>query len=327
MRLPSHTNISGTFDCIDNDLDRVKDLLAKEMSDCPDASVGELVGYFNSYWGKMLRPALVLLSGSACGQVTNEHIHLAAIMELIHNATLLHDDVIDEGKMRRGAPTVNRVWGNESAVLLGDFLLSKAFRMCADLQHQIVKIVADASMRVCEGELRQIIQRQNWRLSEDEYIEIITEKSAAFFSACCELGALVAGGGKTDVKSLASFGLNTGIAFQITDDLLDIIGDENKTGKTLGSDVDRSKPTLPLIHLLRTVEEEQRRELIKKFDSAEVGKEALLEMLKTSGSFEYARSQAKKFIAKAVSSLIGFEETEAGDALTKTAEFIAVRAG
>ena len=167
MRLPSHTDISSTFDCIDNDLDRVKDLLAEEMSDCPDASVGELVGYFNSYWGKMLRPALVLLSGSACGQVTDEHIHLAAIMEMIHNATLLHDDVIDEGKMRRGAPTINSLWGNESAVLLGDFLLSKVFRMCAALPAHIIRKISGTTIRLCEGELRQIIQRQNWRLSED----------------------------------------------------------------------------------------------------------------------------------------------------------------
>ncbi|MFC1738241.1 polyprenyl synthetase family protein [Planctomycetota bacterium] len=326
MRLPSHTDIAGTFDCIDNDLDRVKDLLTEEMSDCPDASVGEFVGYFNRYWGKMLRPALVLLSASACGPVADEHIHLAAIMELIHNATLLHDDVIDEGKMRRGAPTINSLWGNESAVLLGDFLLSKAFRMCAALPPHIIRKISATTIRLCEGELRQIIQRQNWRLSEDEYIEIITEKSAALFSVCCELGALVAGSGKTDVKSLASFGLNTGITFQITDDLLDIIGDENKTGKTLGSDVSKNKLTLALIHLLKTVDEKKRQSLKRKLSAAEENKQTLKKMLGRFGSLEYAQKRARHFAAKAVESLAGLKQSGAKDALIQTAGLIAARA-
>ena len=192
-------------------------------------------------------------------------IRIAAIVELIHNATLLHDDVIDGGQKRRGLPTVNSLCGNESAVLLGDFLLSRVFKMCAELKPEIINIIAGTVVRVCEGELRQMAQRQNWQLSESEYIDIITEKSAALFSSCCLLGGLLAGASETQVRSLACFGLNAGIAFQITDDLLDIIGDESKTGKTLGSDVDKNKLTLAVIHLLRTVDEREKSAVINSY--------------------------------------------------------------
>ncbi len=192
-------------------------------------------------------------------------IRIAAIVELIHNATLLHDDVIDGGQKRRGLPTVNSLWGNESAVLLGDFLLGKAFRICADLGPEITNIIAGTAVRVCEGELRQVTERQNWQLSESEYIDIITEKSAALFSSCCLLGGLLAGAGETQARSLACFGLNAGIAFQITDDLLDIIGDESKTGKTLGSDIDKNKLTLAVIHLLRALDEREKSAVINSY--------------------------------------------------------------
>jgi len=339
MQSPAHTNIfnnlarSGipAFKLINDELVQVKELLDDELADCSEP-VCRLVEHLNMQRGKMIRPGLVLLSYHAIGDVSREKktqqeaIHIAAIAEMMHNATLLHDDVIDEGKKRRGLPTVNSLWGNESAVLLGDLLLSRVFNMCTNLEPRFHKILAAAAARTCKGELRQIIQRQNWQLSEPEYIDIITEKSAAFFSSCCRLGALLAGAGETEVELLADFGLNIGIAFQITDDLLDIVGDERKTGKASGNDAERNNLTLAVIHLLSTVDEGEKDMVKGKLTTPREGKEDLAEMLRCYGSLEYARSRAHEFVEKAIRVLAGLKESNAKDALIETARFITHRA-
>jgi octaprenyl-diphosphate synthase len=170
MQLPAHTDTSdvfqwggiSAFQLINDELDRVKESISQQLALAKgDESISRLVVHLNTCGGKMIRPALLLLAGKAVGKIADEHIRVAAILEMIHNATLLHDDVIDEGQKRRGSPTVNSLWGNEGAVLLGDFLLSKVFKMCADLKPQVSKIIADTTARICEGELRQIVQRQN----------------------------------------------------------------------------------------------------------------------------------------------------------------------
>jgi len=253
-------------------------------------------------------------------------IRVAAIVEMIHNATLLHDDVIDEGQKRRGLPTINSLWGNESAVLLGDFLLSQVFKMCTDLEPKITNIIAAAATRTCEGELRQVIQRHNWQLNESEYIDIITEKSAAFFSSCCHLGALLVQATEAEVESLARFGLNAGIAFQITDDLLDLIGDESQTGKTVGSDVNKNKLTLAIIHLLRAVDQKEKSKLYNELNrSVGTSRNALLKMLKSCDSLEYAHSRAQEFVDKAIQALTGLKQSQAKEALMETAKFMAHR--
>ncbi len=343
MQLPAHTNASNglpqsgvpAFGLINDELGQVKKLVNEQLADC-SGPVSRLLEHLNTQGGKMIRPGLVLLSyrvvrDASCEKkppydMQHEAVRIAAIVEIIHNATLLHDDVIDEGQKRRGLPTVNSLWGNESAVLLGDFLLSKVFKMCADLKPRFQKIIAAAAARTCEGELRQIIQKQNWQLSEPEYIDIITEKSAAFFSSCCYLGGLLANASETEVRLLTCFGLNVGIAFQITDDLLDIVGDESKTGKTSGSDVDKNKLTLAVIHLLRAVDEGEKSAVKGKVNGRWENKEALAEMLRRYGSLEYARNQAQQFVTKAIASLTGLKESDAKDALIETAGFVASRA-
>ena len=289
--------------------------------------------HIDNHGGKMLRPGMVLLAGASCGRITCEHIRTAAVIEMIHNATLLHDDVIDEGQTRRGAPTINNLWGNESAVLLGDFLLGKVFKMCVDLEPWVARTIASASVRVCEGELRQVAQRRNWQLlggelgaeplSEPEYIDIITEKSASLFSCCCHLGGLLARASKTEVQALADFGLNAGIAFQITDDLLDITGDEDKAGKTLGSDADKSKLTLAVIHFLKTAGEKEKAEVKDALNAG--GNKELAAMLNRCGSIEYARKRANGFAARAVQALSDLKKSDARDALIETAKFMADR--
>jgi len=354
------------FGLIDDELSQVKELINEQLTASAPASAGvnsspqkrgaedinRLLEYVSGRSGKMIRPGLVLLSyrvvrDASCEKKTQydtdktasvrrirntqyEAIRVAAIVEMIHNATLLHDDVIDEGQERRGLPTINSLWGNESAVLLGDLLLSRVFKMCAELDAQAARVIAAATIRICEGELRQIVQRRNWRLSESEYIDIITEKSAAFFSSCCRLGGLLAQGIETQIQSLAEFGLNAGIAFQITDDLLDIIGDESETGKTLGSDADKNKLTLAVIHLLRAVDEKRRSSLVARGTGHRARmtrneKQVLVEMLRRYGSLEYARSRAQEFIAGAVRALAGVKENDAKKALIETAKFMASR--
>jgi octaprenyl-diphosphate synthase len=340
MQLPAHTNMSGglplsgvaAFRVINDELGQVKELINEQLLCCPDEiGVVRLVEHLNGCGGKMIRPGLVLLAGGAIGKITDKHIRIAAIMEIIHNATLLHDDVIDEGQSRRGRATVNSLWGNESAVLLGDFLLSNVFRMCADLEPHVVKIIATAAGRTCEGELRQIAQRGNWQLSEAEYLDIITEKSAALFSSSCYLGGLLGGAGETEVRLLSDFGLNLGIAFQITDDLLDLVGDQNKTGKPIGNDLDNGKVTLPVIHLLRTANETDR-ELVrgvlcgcgKRERRTRYG--GLAEKLRACGSIDYAQKRAQEFAERAIAAIEGFSQSEGKNALIELSRFAAQRA-
>lgn len=348
MQLPAHTDISDSFHqskvpafgLINSQLSRVKELVKKQLAGCPDEiGTRHLFANFRSRSGKMLRPGLVLLAGAACGKITDKHIRVAAIVELIHNATLLHDDVIDQGQKRRGQSTINSLYGNEPAVLLGDFLLSRVFRMCADLQPRLIAIIADTTARICEGELRQMMnslciktngycakQKRQYDISESEYIDIITEKSAVLFSTCCLLGVLLVEGGERYAQPLADFGLNTGIAFQITDDLLDLTGDEGKTGKTLGSDVAENKPTLSIIHLLTAVQKGEKAALVEKLCAKHSALNPnLMKMLRSYGSLEYARSRAQDFVKKAVASLSIMKKSEAKDALIQTAGFVANR--
>jgi len=317
--------IVPSFKLICDELDRVKKLIDDQLA--VSACAGTLLSYLRKQvgGGKMLRPGLVLLAGASCGEVTDKHIRISAVVEMIHNATLLHDDVMDEGRRRRGEATANSLWGNESAVLLGDFLLSNVFKMCADVEPEVTRVIAATAVRICEGELRQIVQRQNWQLGESEYIDIITEKSAALFSCCCYLGGLLAGAGETQVRLLADYGLNFGIAFQITDDVLDLIGDEGEMGKTLGSDVDKSKLTLPVIHLLREIGEKRTNAVRSKLTNAPGRRKVLVEMLKSHGSLEYAHSRAQAYVAKAIAALADLKESSAKKALVETAGFVARR--
>lgn len=337
MQSPLDTDIPATslqvkvpaFEPIAEQLNEVRNLINKQLiSHSRAGAINGLLKQINKHSGKMIRPGLVLLAGRCCGKITDKHISVAAIVEMIHNATLLHDDVIDEGKQRRGLPTINSLLGNESAVLLGDFVLSHVFKLCAQLDSQVADAIATAAIRLCQGELRQVVQKHYWQLNEAQYIDVITEKSAVLFSTSCFLGGYLAGANESQAQSLRDFGLNAGIAFQITDDLLDIVGDENKTGKTLGSDVNKHKLTLALIHLLKSVNEKEKNTIINSYlDSKDkqYDKKALVEILNRSGSLEYARNRAQEYVTAAKQTLTELRQSDNKDALIKTAEFIVGR--
>jgi octaprenyl-diphosphate synthase len=274
--------------------------------DSPRRFVGQLVSHLRNYGGKRLRPALLLLVARACGSITPAHHTLAAVVEMIHTATLVHDDVLDNASLRRHVDTVNAGWGNQTSILLGDYLFTHAFHLASSVDAEACRIIGDATNQVCEGELRQCSERGNLALSEADYLDIVSGKTAELTACCCRLGALYSGVASTIVESLARYGRWLGIAFQIADDLLDLIGEERTTGKSLGSDAEQQKLTLPLIHLLQSASGEIRSRLGQILSSPGNHKrEALRPYFAASDAIAYARGRAEEFAARARAELTG----------------------
>lgn len=286
--------------------------------------VNELCDTVRSYRGKMLRPALLLLSARAAGTLRPAHHTLAAVVEMVHMATLVHDDVLDEADERRKRPTVNHVAGNTAAVLLGDYLISHAFHLCSSLesQHASRRIGATTNV-VCEGELMQNHLRGQWDLTESAYFEIIRRKTAALTAVACELGAHYAEAGADVVRRLHDYGLSAGMAFQIVDDVLDIAGQRDAVGKTLGRDADLGKLTLPMIHWLAQAGPIDRAAMIGLVSAG--AHTELREKLAAAGSLEYAHTVARRYVAEALQQLDALPPSDARSSLTAMAEFIVAR--
>ncbi len=291
-----------------------------------DSAVDEMLTYVGARTGKMLRPAMLLLAGASCGEIGDSHVRAAAMVELIHAATLLHDDVLDEADSRRSVRTANRLWGNASAVLLGDYVLSKVFVMSTHLEpRQAGELLSRTAVEICRGELRQNVERGNWRLGEEAYYAIVREKTASLFSTASRLGSLISGGCERRHEQFAEYGLKVGMAFQITDDLLDIVGEESRVGKTLGTDLMSKKLTLPLIHMLGRLDEVEREVVISRLAGAQADGRMLAEMLHESGSIEYTRSVAERFCQEAVEIVESIETVNSRAALAGIAANICGR--
>ena len=289
--------------------------------------VRELCEHIEHFRGKQIRPALVLLTGQACGGLQPAHRILAAVVEMVHIATLVHDDVLDEAEMRRRAPTVSRQWGNESAVLLGDLLFSHAFRLCSTLDDQFAALqIGQTSVQLCAGELMQVGNQDNLELSEAEYFQIIEGKTASLIGTCCLLGARYAGADEAQVAALNECGLALGTAFQITDDLLDLMGDEAEVGKTLGRDVEKCKLTLPLIRYLETADAKRRAQMVELLrGNGDVAVGAVATLLAESESIDYARQVAAERIERATQILEELPPSEARASLLAMAGFVIAR--
>lgn len=258
--------------------------------------VAPLISHLKHYRGKRLRPALLLLTAKACGGVTANHHILAAAVEMIHTATLVHDDVLDEATTRRHIPTFNAEWGNKVSILLGDMLFTQAFHITSRVDRRACELIGEATNRVCAGELKQVCHRGDWHLSEADYFDILDGKTAALTAVCGRLGAVYAGASEETADRMAEYGRCVGLAFQIADDLLDLTGDEAKAGKTLGTDLEEGKLTLPLIHALHTlpqVQAEELRELAR--GSRPDKRRRVAELLTRTGSIQYARRTAEEF--------------------------------
>ncbi len=311
---------------IQDELAGVEEILRRELrSKYP--FVDELVKHGFRLGGKRLRPALVLLAGKAAGNVVREHLVLAAVVEMIHTATLVHDDVLDQAELRRHLDTVNSRWGNEASVLLGDYLFTHSFYLASTLDSTFAcQTIGRATNIVCEGELRQIASRGQFALSEADYLGIIEAKTAELCACCCRLGAHYAGATAQVEESLTRFGRSLGIAFQIVDDLLDLQGDEATTGKSLGTDLEQQKPTLPVIRLLDRVAGEERSQVIALLSRSENHRRLELEpWLAKTDSLDYTRTRAESFAQKARKELTCLDPSPARDVLSRMTEFVVQR--
>jgi octaprenyl-diphosphate synthase len=316
---------------VGDELSRVVEAFDAELeSDLP--CVNDLARRVARFRGKMLRPMLVLLAGKATGGLTDDHITLAAVVEMVHMATLVHDDVLDEAEMRRKGPTINHLRGNEAAVMLGDYLISHAYHLCTSLDdaeaaRDAARLIGRTTNTVCEGELLQISHRTDLDLDEQTYFEIIRRKTAVLTAVCCRLGAEHAGGDRETAAALERYGMLLGTAFQIQDDVLDLTGDAATVGKTLGIDIEKQKLTLPLIHFLRAAPVEHRELLRSLLRSTDADKaEQIHHLIAPSDSLTYARRRADGLVAEARSCLHVLPPSEARDVLELIAGFVTRRA-
>lgn len=298
---------------------------AELLSDVP--FVNELCERVRLYRGKMLRPTLLLLTARACGRVTDEHITLAAVVEMVHAATLVHDDVLDESDLRRRHATLNATEGNHAAVLLGDYLISHAFHLCSSLQDQHAsRLIGSTTNRVCEGELMQVRRRGELTLTEPDYLEIIQRKTAVLTGACSALGARYAGADSRVVDRWEQFGVDLGMAFQIVDDVLDCVGDEGEMGKSLGRDVQMGEVTLPVIYALSTMECDDRERLQAALtNGSSRDRQNLVEWLERSGGIDYAYSRATEYLERARNHLGEVGPGAARDSLLDVVDFVVSR--
>jgi len=305
------------LDLVSDALVQVRSEMLNQMRDAAsEPDLDALLDHLDLVQGKMLRPALVLLSGMTCAEITPHHIQAAAIMEMIHVATLLHDDVLDVSDVRRRHPTVNALWGNESAVLMGDFVLTVVFGMCTALPSNVAKIIARTAGQVCKGELRQTMRQGDWSVSAPEYLSIVEDKTASFFAGCCEVGAALSAVEPSHIEALSVYGLDVGIAFQIADDMMDLKGDDGLAGKSLGRDQEGQKATLPVIHMLSHVGQDQREALLSGLaQPSEASNKALLAAIEQCASLAYAQNEVEKITSHGLSRLMELPETPARNAL------------
>lgn len=290
--------------------------------------ISELMEHISQYRGKRLRPVLTFLAARCFKGVTPDHVPLAGIVEMIHTATLVHDDVIDEADIRRKVPTVNTKWTNEVAVLLGDFLFSHAFHLSLRLSTpRGAEVLSATTNTMVGGELLQVEGRNNLDLTEPYYYDIIGMKTAALTAAASQLGAEYAGATPEQGKAFFDYGYNLGIAFQIVDDYLDLMGDESKVGKSLGTDLQKGKMTLPMIRLVAVASSEDRARIAAMVKSAESGAidNELRRLLEEYGAVRYAFEKAQSFVDAAVAAVDFLPESNHKDVLRALAGFVLAR--
>lgn len=288
--------------------------------------VGE---YVLASGGKRVRPALLLLAAKLLDYKGDRHIPLASVVEFIHTATLLHDDVVDSANMRRGLASANSLWGNEASVLIGDFLFSKSFSlMVADGDLNILRVLADATTKIAEGEVLQLLCTSDMEMTEERYIEVVVCKTAVLLAAACQAGGIIGSATAGQEEALSSFGMDLGIAFQLMDDTLDYVADEKEFGKSIGHDLEEGKITLPLIETIRICTDDERdavAEIVAKEELEAGDFDTVFKLVKQYGGIEYTVGKAKDFIARAKSHLDIFADSPAKTELYRLADYVVAR--
>lgn len=276
--------------------------------------------------GKRLRPLLVLLAANATGYKGEKHIPLAAIIEFIHTATLLHDDVVDNSELRRGKDTANAKWGNAPSVLVGDFLYSRAFQIMVEIgSMEIMEVISNATNVIAEGEVLQLLNTKNPDTTEEAYMQVILGKTAMLFEAATESGAILAEADKQEQEALRLYGLHLGTAFQLIDDVMDYLSSSEEMGKNVGDDLAEGKATLPLIHAMRAGTEDQRqlvRQAIRKGGLDDL--QPIMDIVKATGAIEYTQEKAQQEADKAITALDNIPESSFKETLKLLAD-IAVK--
>lgn len=318
-------------------IERIRSFIAQDMSavnaviqqklHSQVALVHQVSEYIIHNGGKRLRPALVILSAGTFGYSGQYHHHLAAVVEFIHTATLLHDDVVDESQLRRNKATANALFGNAASVLVGDFLYSRAFQMMVEVNNmRVMQVLSDATNIIAEGEVLQLLNCRDPNVEEENYLRVIRFKTAKLFEAAARLGAILGNATQSEEEALAVYGMHLGTAFQLIDDLLDYSGDHQDTGKNLGDDLAEGKPTLPLIYAMRTGSEKQAcviREAIK--SGGESGFQTILEIIQETGALAYSKQRAQNEAEMASEAIAMLADSSYKECLLQLADFAVTR--
>ena len=309
---------------LQDDMKRVNALILERMRS-PVALIPQLAGHIIAAGGKRLRPMLTLATSRLCGYRGDRHVALAAAVEFIHTATLLHDDVVDDSDLRRGLATANAVWGNKASVLVGDFLFSRAFElMVEDGSLPVLSILSRASAVIAEGEVLQLVTSNDVATSEATYLEVINAKTAQLFAAASRIGAVVAGRSAAEEQALESFGRNLGIAFQLIDDMLDYSARQSELGKSVGDDFRDGKITLPVVLALRAGDERERefwRRTLEDTEQREGDLEHAIELMRRHGTLAATLERAREYGAAARRALSTFRDSPEHQALDEVVEF------
>jgi octaprenyl-diphosphate synthase len=314
---------------LSGELAMVNDLIAERMASEHAPRIPEVTRHLVEAGGKRLRPMLTLAAARLCGYKGPYHVHLAATVEFIHTATLLHDDVVDESAKRRGRPTANLLWDNKSSVLVGDYLFSRSFQLMVETGSlRVLDILANASATIAEGEVLQLTAAQDLATTEEIYLQVVRGKTAALFSAATEVGGVIAGQEDAICQALFDYGDALGIAFQMVDDLLDFWGDSATTGKNIGDDFRERKLTLPLIKAIAAGDEHERafwKRTIEKGDQQDGDLDYAIELMKRHGALEATRQDAIFWADKARASLETLPDHPIKDMLDRLADYVVAR--
>ena len=311
------------------DLDAVNSLIRARMASEHAPRIPEVSAHLIEAGGKRLRPMLTLASARLCGYGGPFHVHLAATVEFIHTATLLHDDVVDESGQRRGRPTANLLWDNKSSVLVGDYLFARAFQLMVEPGNlRVLDILSNAAATIAEGEVLQLTAANDLKTDEGVYLKVIRGKTAALFSAATEVGGVIAEQPADTVEALRIYGDALGISFQMVDDLLDWQGDVGATGKNVGDDFRERKLTLPVIKAIAAADDEERafwKRTIEKGDQQDGDLEHALALLNKHGALDATRADAQAWTDKAKASMEKLPQSELRDLLVELADFVVSR--
>ena len=325
-RIATEVSIANIYAAVQAELGQVETTISNELQNS-SPEVEKLLLHSRELGGKRLRPALLLLTGKSVGNLSESHVFAAAALEMIHLATLIHDDVLDNAKTRRHKATAHAKFGVRQGVLLGDYLFTHSFSVGAKSNSvAAVQMLAQASNLVCEGEIKQNAWQSDFSINEADYLKMVSEKTGELCAAGCGIGAAISGADSELVESFWAFGRDLGTAFQIVDDVLDLVGDAKTVGKTLGTDLQNRKVTLPVIHALASLDEGKRESLLEMLQAEIVPVGDVVAVLKESGSLEYARSVAKSIAERAIAFAQGLPESDASNSLVAIGTMMLKRA-